>query len=334
MTTVAIIANPHAGKGRWRVARTAVLSEAGRIAQLRALVVGAAEGGADRVLLTRDPQGLSRRAVGGMASEVRVELLDVRGDFTGTDSSRAAHLMRDKGARAVVVVGGDGTIRDVCKGWRDAPIIGVAAGASSAFSERIDPTVAGLAAGVVARLPELPRNLVAHRAQTIHVDIDNVPPDLAVVTAAVLRSEPATSHIADVVAKMQTIVNAIAEPWSTGLSSIAGLVAPTSRTDDRSVLIELDPKAPRRVRAPLGPGEFHEVGLRSMTVLDAAQQVHVKGPAVLALDGDLVHRLEPGQRASLSVHRDGPRVIDVRRVYASAVRRGLFVQNPVQVVTP
>lgn len=333
MSTVAIIFNPRAGKDQWRVARSAVLSEAGRIAQLRALIVGAAEGGAERVLLNRDPQGLSRRAIGGLDIDVRIDLLDLKGDFSGADSTRAVRQVQDKGARVVLVAGGDGTVRDVCRGWRNAPMIAVATGSNAAFAQRLEPTVAGMCAGVVATLPTVPQELVAYQALTIHVEADDMPSDLAVVTAAVLRAEPSTGHIVDVVAGIETVLNAVAEPWSTGLSSIAGLVAPTARTDDRAVLIELDPADERRVRAPVAPGEFHDVGLRSVSVINAGQRVHVKGPALLALDGDLVHRLAPGQRATLSVHRDGPRVIDVQRVYAHAVREGRFVQNSISPVT-
>lgn len=334
MNTVAILANPRAGKDHWRVAQGAVVSEAGRIAQLRTLVTSAIEAGAQRVLLSRDPHGMSRRAVGGMTTDARVEFIDVKGEFSGADSTRAAHAMREKGARVLIVVGGDGTVGDACRGWRDAPLIALAAGTNSAFAERHEPTVVGLCAGVVAGFRQVPRELVAHRAQTVHVEIDERPTDLAVVNVAVLRDEPGTGHVADVVAGVETIVSAIAEPWSTGFSSIAGLVAPTARTDDRAVLVELEHTADRRVRAPLAPGEFCDVGLRAVTVLDAGQRVHVKGPAVLALDGDLTHRLAPGQRATLSVHRDGPHMIDVRRTLAHAVRSGMFVQQAASTVSP
>jgi hypothetical protein len=54
----------------------------------------------------------------------------------------------------------------------------------------------------------------------------------------------------------------------------------------------------------------------------------VKGPGVLAFDGDRERALAPGERAELSVRRDGPWVIDVPRALALAAQRGLYWDRP------
>ena len=64
--TVGIIANPRAGKDiRRLVGHAAAPSDTSRIADIRRLIVGAIEGGAERILVAKDAQGLSARAVGG-----------------------------------------------------------------------------------------------------------------------------------------------------------------------------------------------------------------------------------------------------------------------------
>lgn len=328
MPTVGIIANPRAGKDLRRlVAHASVPSDTSRIADLRRMIVGAVEGGADRVLIARDPHGLARRATGGLSIPVTTELVDVEVEGTGNDTARAAAEMRERGAQVLVVSGGDGTMRDVCRGWLTAPMVAVSSGTNNAFSQLVEPTVAGAAAGLVASSGAALEDLIAYRAQTISIEVDKAPPDVALVDVAVVRGDLSGGRSLYSLDGVESILTAVAEPWAVGLSSIAGLVAPTSRTDDRAVLVELDPDAPRRVRAPVAPGVYAEAGLRSVSVVEPGQQVNVKGPAVLALDGERIRQLVAGQRASMTLHRNGPHVIDIRRTFAVAVRRGHFLRE-------
>ena len=52
--------------------------------------------------------------------------------------------------------------------------------------------------------------------------------------------------------------------------------------------------------------------------------VELRGPGVLAFDGDRERKLAAGQAARLRVVRDGPPVVDVERALELAARRGLF----------
>jgi hypothetical protein len=53
----------------------------------------------------------------------------------------------------------------------------------------------------------------------------------------------------------------------------------------------------------------------------------VTGPVLLAFDGERNRRLQEGERAILTVRADGPRVVDVHAVMASAASQGLFVRQ-------
>jgi hypothetical protein len=57
------------------------------------------------------------------------------------------------------------------------------------------------------------------------------------------------------------------------------------------------------------------------------ETVEVRGPGVLALDGEREIVLQEGRRARLTVLRDGPRVIDVAGTLRMAACRGVFVQR-------
>jgi hypothetical protein len=54
------------------------------------------------------------------------------------------------------------------------------------------------------------------------------------------------------------------------------------------------------------------------------EPVTVDGPAILAFDGERKRRLLDGDRATLTIRRDGPRVIDVGKVMRMAAHTGFF----------
>ena len=324
--TVGIIANPRAGKDiRRLVGHAAAPSDTSRIADIRRLIVGAIEGGAERILVAKDAQGLSARAVGGLNVDIAVALINVEPVGTGQDSADAAAAMRDEGAGVLIAYGGDGTRRQLCRGWRDAPVVALSGGTNNAFGQVVEATVAGAAAGLAVAGGQDLSELIAYQSLVIDIDVDGVPADIALVDAAVLRND--TGGTANVwnLDRVDQILTAVAEPWSVGLSSFAGLVAPTSRTDDRSVLLQLDESASQRVRAPIAPGRYDEAGLQSVAVVEPLQAVTVAGPVVIAVDGERSVSVAAGETATMTVRRNGLKVIDIRRTFSLAVRRGHFL---------
>lgn len=321
--TVGIIANPRSGKDiRRLVAHAPAPSDTSRVADIRRLIVGASEGGADRILVSVDVHGLAARAVQGL--DLNVELVDVDPQGTGDDSARAAAAMRDHGAGVLVAYGGDGTQRQVCRGWRDAPLVAVSGGTNNAFPQMIEPTVAGAAAGFAVGGGVPLEQLIAYQSLVIDVDIEGIPDDVALVDVAVLRGTTGGGPTVWSVSGVDQILASFAEPWSVGLSALAGVVAPTSRTDDRGVLLDLDPAAPQRVRAPIAPGHYVEAGLASVSVVEAEQAVAVRGPATFAFDGERGSLLGPDEWGSMTLRRNGPRVLDIKRAFSMAVREGHF----------
>lgn len=320
---VGVIANPRSGKDiRRLVAHAPAPSDTSRIADVRGLIVGAVEGGADKVLVALDNHGLVQRAIEGL--DVVVEVVDIDADGTGDDTARAAAAMKDQGAGVLAVYGGDGTHRQVARGWRDAPIVAVAGGTNNAFPQLIEPTVAGAAAGLVVSSGVPLEELIAYQSLVIDVEIEGELADLALIDVAVLRGATGGSPSLWSLDGIEQVFIAVAEPWSIGLSALAGLIAPTSRTDDRGVLLDLDPDATQRVRAPIAPGRYVEAGLRSVSVVEAEQSVAVRGPAVFAVDGERAGALGVNEWGSLTIRRNGPHVIDIRRTISLAVRRGHF----------
>ena len=145
MGTVGIIASPTAGKDvRRLVANAGSVGDVDKIAMIRRAALGAIEGGASRLLYLDDTRHLVARALDNAIPadvEVEVEALPLDTMGTGRDSVRAAEALAKADVGAVLVFGGDGTSRDVAKGWADVPMVPVAVGTNNVFPLHIEATL-------------------------------------------------------------------------------------------------------------------------------------------------------------------------------------------------
>src|SRR5262245_25680405 len=148
---VGVIANPASGRDVRRLAARAGMStvESKRNQVMRA-VIGATAGGAERIVLVKDPLRVSIGAVEGLAVHIDSEVIDVGARFIAEDTRLAATRMRERGCKALIVLGGDGTSRAIAQAWPDAPIVAISTGTNNAFPRMVEATTAGLAAGLIA----------------------------------------------------------------------------------------------------------------------------------------------------------------------------------------
>lgn len=324
--TVGIIANPVSGKDIRRLianAPTSTLQEKYTI--VRRVVIGAAEAGADRFWFLSEPHGLGRRATETLQLDASYGQVDVALRYDETDTVRTAAAMQGLGCEAVVVLGGDGTNRAVALGWHDAPVVPISTGTNNVFPHHVEATLAGVAAGLVAS-GRLALEEVSRPAKVVEVEVDDEPDDLALIDAVLVDERFVGSRALFDPPALRVAVLTRAEPASVGVSSIGGLLTPCGAHEERGVLVRMAPAgaAPRRLRAPMAPGWYAEVGITACGPLELGQPVEVTGPGILAFDGERHRRLRPGQRARLRVERRGPRVIDVGVAMHLAAERGVF----------
>ena len=142
-----------------------------------------------------------------------------------------------------------------------------------------EATVAGTAAGLLAtgrvrRRGHLPGQGAAGRGRRRVEEIALV--DVCVSTVAHVGSkalwQPDT---------LREVYCAFAEPHAIGLSSIAGLLHPTGRTDPDGVAVRLAPPlhAPLTVLAPIAPGVVVPIGVRDAGPLQPGDAAHGRGRA-------------------------------------------------------
>jgi hypothetical protein len=323
---VGILANPVSG---WDVRRIAARASTSTLedkrAQVARVALGAVAAGARRIVVMREPFRVSTGALETIALGAAVEALDVGARVRREDSERAAAEMCAAGCAAVVALGGDGTSRAIARAWRDVPLVALSTGTNNVFPTHVEAGLAGAAAGLVAA-GALAAGDVARASKLVRVEIEGEEDDVALVDATLLADDRVGNLLPFDPERLRHVVLARAEPAAVGSSPIGGLLLPAGADDDFGVAVECAPaSAPgRTLRVPLSPGLWCGVRVAGFRRLAFGEPVRVRGPGVLALDGDRERALAPGQHAVLTVERAGPRVIDVRAALAAAGRRGLF----------
>lgn len=320
---IGIVANPASGKDiRRLVARASVFDNQEKAAIVRRAVAGAVAAGATAFRYLPDRYGIVEQAVAD--SDPAADFAPVESPETDSalDTIRAAAQFRDLGCAAVLTLGGDGTNRAVALGWRDAPLVAVSTGTNNVFPRMIEGTVAGATAGLVASgtvaLAE-----VARPAKAITVTIDGERDDLALIDAVLLDERFLGARAIWDASRLRVAVLTRAEPASVGVSAIGGLLRPLGESDAGGLALEFGAGGVV-VHAPIAPGLYQTVPVRSVRALAEGEIIVVEGPGVLALDGERERVLRQRQRAVLRVIRDGPLVVDVRRTLRLAACRGLF----------
>jgi len=326
VNSVGVVVNPLAGKDLRRLVSAAThTSDATKIGIVRRVVAAAAEAGAHEILLAHDRHRLAERAVEGLDAPVRFideELTDSR-----ADTVTAATRFWKEGVGAVVALGGDGTCRDIAIGWPDAPLIAISTGTNNVYPAAVDGTSAGTAAALVA-LGQVALHHVSHRTKRVvmHCDDDGMGrsfDDLALVEVALINTTFVGARAVHDPRTISAVVAAVATPASTGLSSIAGRLLPCADSDDHGVAVHMGPGG-RRLRVPLAPGSFATMDIASARALPLDEVAVLRGPGVLAFDGERDRRLGDHATVHVRVDRNGPYRIDVAHALALAAAARRF----------
>ena len=311
---VGLVANPASGKDVRRVtARASVFDNQEKSAMLRRCLVGIRAFSDAPIRYLPDLHHISRRAIDELG--IDAEPLDIPVSASAMDTTRAAQALR--GASVVIVLGGDGTNRAFAKGWLDAPLIPLSTGTNNAFPTMQEATTAGAAAGFIASGVPLPD--VAERAKAIHAEIEGEADDLALVDAVLTTDRFVGARALDDPRRLVAAMLTRADPAGVGMTSIGGFARPLGTGDDAALALEFDPGGPRSVLAALAPGRFDRIGIRRADEVPLGETLHLRGPGVLAFDGERERTLGPGQTATLRTERDGPWVVDVPRTLRSSV---------------
>jgi hypothetical protein len=328
--TVGVLVNPRSGTDVRRLAARATTTPPGtRRDEVVRAIVGAVAAGAERIVLLDDAFRIASQAVAALQVPAALELVRLPYLHGPEDSIRGAARLREEGCGVVIALGGDGTSRAVAKGWPDVPLVPLSTGTNNVFPLRVEATVAGAAAGLVAT-GQVTAAEAAPRAKVVRVEIEGEAEDLALIDAVLLADDRVGNYMPFEAARIRCVVLSRAEPGAIGMSPIGGLLEPCGPGDEFGVVVHCvghDGEG-RRLRVPLSAGLYGTVHVSGVRRCALGEGVPVAGPGVLAFDGDRERTLALGQPATLRVVRDGPRVVDVDLALRLAAERGLFHDLP------
>jgi hypothetical protein len=296
---VGIVANPASGRDiRRLVAGASVFGNPEKAGMVYRVLVGLAAAGVDRAVMMPAADGLGwtlERLFKAHGQPLPLEILDMPITGTAQDTVTAVERMRE--AKAIVVLGGDGTHRVVAKACGDTPLVALSTGTNNAFPEMREATIAGLAAGLFTD------QVIREPALRVHDDLALV--DVAVSNEPFIGAKALWR--ADSITEL-FVTNA--NPAAVGLSAIAGQLAtgPVHVTLGRGT----------RVMAAIAPGLVVPVDVAHYEPIDGPVTVQAAG--CIALDGE--RELERPGETTITL-TDGPNRIDI-----DAVMRATRLQPP------
>ncbi|MDY7079824.1 MAG: NAD(+)/NADH kinase [Chloroflexota bacterium] len=325
---VGIIANPASGKDIRRLtAHGSVFDNNEKVNIVRRVFLGLEAAGVSTVLYMPDYFGIIRKALDGIKLSLEPHPLDMRMTSSQEDSTKAARLMAEAGARCLVTLGGDGTNRAVANGSVAVPFMPISTGTNNVFPIMVEGTLAGLAAGVVAT-GDVSLEEATIPSNRLDVLFDGQPGDMALVDIAVYDDAFVGSRAVWDMSKVREIFTAQAAPHNMGLSSISGCLF-CSQLDGRHgshIRLAADGEAGGlEVTAPVAPGMVEPIRVSSFRLLEVGDEIPVDlVPSVLALDGEREIETNRKQKISIRFSDQGPRVVDMNRTLQLASQRSHF----------
>lgn len=310
------------------IAHATTVDNRGKVSILRRILAGLAAMGVGRVAIMPDSYHLGQQAVQGLGdrgASPDVTLLDMPVTNGAQDSEVAAGLLRQAGAAAIIVLGGDGTVRAVSKGAGEVPLVPISTGTNNVLPRFIEGTIAGLAAGALAT-GRIPLQCIAMRHKWLEVRVNGVSRDRALVDVVVLRGRFVGARAVWNMADVRRILVTRAHPSNIGMSAIAAAVHPIDPEEPRGLALTLHGEPLRRIWAAIGPGLIRRVDISAIQPLEIGEAIElaVEEPLIVALDGEREVLLHEGDRAQVVLRADGPWIVQVERVMEEMAARAMF----------
>ena len=327
--TVGLVANPASARDiRRLVADGSAVTTNDKINLIRRVMAGLAATGVDVVLSMTDLSGVS----GGLATLAvgpagkdwpDLRFVDQEITQTAADTTTAVRAMVAAGVEVIVVLGGDGTNRVVAETCGDIPLVSISTGTNNAFPRPVEPTVAGIAAGLLAT-GRLPAEEVVQRCKSLTVTHQGER-ELSLVDVAVTTQDSVGAGAVWDPDCLSELFLCFAEPSAIGLSAIGGHAHPISREEPKGLRLRFGAPELVHVRAPIAPGLVADVRLAEIDVLELDETRAVcEESGVIAIDGERMIRFTADDPVNVTFGFAGPLTLDVEEVMTLAAQRGLL----------
>ena len=321
---LALCVNPMSGRDVRRLAaRAANMTHEAKRDIVARVAAGADAVGITDIYLAREPFRIAEGALELMPLNANVHIVDIPLTNTAKDTTAAMHLFKEAGCHTVVSLGGDGTNRALVHADSEIDLVPISTGTNNVFPALMEPTLGGMVAGLnalgkTAGMPESlrPRAKVAHLQTPTQKDI-------GLIDVVLLRRDHVGNLLPFDADRLDSMLLTRAEPNSVGMSPIGGFIDPVYAHNDCGLWVQMG-RDGQIVRAPLSPGHFRDVAVSHTRRTEFGEVLTFNGPGVIALDGDRDHMLREGETASVTLRRDGPRILNVEGIMRWAVGAGMM----------
>ena len=318
--TIGIIANPQSGRDiRRLVAHASVFDNMEKVNIVERLLTVFSDLGVKNVVAMPDGFGIVNSAIYHLGSlKTNVKFLQMTIMDNWEDTYEAARIMKDE-CDVIVVIGGDGTNRIIAKVVDSTPIVPISTGTNNAFPYMIEATVAAEAAASIA-LGVVSVDEATRRAKKIELYENNVLKDIALIDAAATSYSFVGARAVWEPKEIRELVLSRASPSNIGLSSVGGIL---KEIGDEDIGLYVEFGEGKRIKAPISPGILSEIGVKDYKVISLSEEINLKThSALFALDGEREVILQGDLK--VRVVREGPLVVDYRKVLRLSSERGLF----------
>jgi len=333
---VGIIANPASGRDiRRLVAHGTVFDNNEKTAIVRRVLVGLEAVGIRHVAYMPEHDfGILPRALTALHDHtfsLKAAPLEMPVLGTSADSTRAAQQLATLGAGCIITLGGDGTNRAVARGCGAVPLIPISTGTNNVFPTFLEGTVAGMAAGLIARNMRDGKTLI-QQAPRLEVRVDGVVVESALVDVVVTSLPFVGARALWDTSVVREVVLARVIPGAIGFSALGGALLDSSyeRGECTGMHIVLGADSPQ-VIFPLAPGLVTWVGVAEHRRLAINDVVRFQpGTGTIALDGEREIELSTTSIVEVQLCADGPHVVDVPTTLEGAALAGHLRRQQVE----
>ena len=338
------MANPVSARDIRRVIANATSLQVADRANIVMRVLAAVRScGVKQVLMMPENGGICRLLKRGLQREQQqgdhrfpeLEMTNTPISGTVDDTFAATQAMVDSGVKAIVVLGGDGTHRAVAKVCGQVPIAGISTGTNNAFPEHREPTITGLAVGLVAT-GRIPESVAFTSNKLLRVEINGGERrDIALVDVVVSIERYVGARALWRTENLRELFVTFSDPEVIGMSAIAGLLEPVRRNDSGGLhlLLEVPEEARIPLQVPIAPGLIRTVGVQSWQPLEAGIPVTLKqSSGMIALDGERELEFGAEDTVQVTLHENAFRTVDVGACMRYTGKQQLLVGAPLDLL--
>ena len=313
-----------------------------KVNQIARVLAGLRAIGPCRVLFMPERLGLVQSAFNSLQSLVdrgvpqnglSVEPLEFVPQGTPKDTLAATRIMCESGCSLLITFGGDGTNRLVAMESNKVPLLPISAGTNNIFSFSCEGTQAGLAAGIFLKIlhsgTDLPSgisiNKLAQQHKLLLAETASWS-ESALIDLAISRQSSVGGRAIWDAECLQAVFVTQCAPGASGLCGIPGAVFDIPPHALHGAAAFLGNRF--SVQAVLTAGRVQNVGLESVERLymNQLRTVKVSEGTVLA-DGERIRELR-NETVQITLHPEGPWVLDFKATLAVGLQHGFFQLGP------